>query len=137
MGILLDSGLLYMINAKTTVTAVPGYSTGNSAWQLVWLVLLLIFILVAAYYTSRFIGGVKLGQMKNSNFQLIDTYRISPNKVMQIVKVGNKFVVIAIGKDTVNLITELDESEITLKESIMIGKPNFKQIFDKLRNNKS
>lgn len=137
MGILLESDLIKDINSKTNETAAPGFSSGDSALQLVGLVLLLIFILIAAYYTSRFVGGIKLGQLKNSNFQLIDSYRISPNKVMQIVKVGNKIVVIAIGKDTVNYITELDESEVTIKESVMIEKPDFKKIFDKLRNNKS
>jgi flagellar protein FliO/FliZ len=112
-------------------------STSNNFWQLIGLVFLLIVILIATYYTSRFIGGLKLGQLKNSNFNVIDTYRISPNKMLQIVKVGNKYVVIAIGKDTINLITELEETEVYLRETISGDKQNFKQILEKLNSKRN
>lgn len=119
----------------TSSTIPQGVSSYDSIWQLVGLVSLLIIILVAAYYTSKFIGGIKLGQMKKSNFQVIDTYRVTPNKALQIVKIGNKFVVIAIGKDDIHLITELDESEVMIRESQQAEKQSFKQILDKLKNN--
>ncbi|MDF2611844.1 MAG: hypothetical protein K0R92_3318 [Lachnospiraceae bacterium] len=82
-----------------------GVSDSYNVSQLIGLVFLLIVILVAAYFTSKFVGGIKLGQLKDSNFTLIDTYRISPNKVLQIVKIGNKYIVIAVAKDTINVIT--------------------------------
>jgi flagellar protein FliO/FliZ len=109
-------------------------STMDSFLQLVGLVVLLVVILFAAYYTSKFVGGIKLGQMKNSNFQVIDAYRISPNKVIQIVKIANKYIVIAIGKDTVNYITELDEAEVYIRETHTGEKQSFKQTLEKLRN---
>ncbi len=119
---------------------ISGGSTGtNSFWQLAGLVLMLIIILVAAYYTSRLVGGIKLGQLRKSNFQVIDSYRVTPNKALQIVRIGNKYIVIAIGKDDINFITELDESEVILKEFQQGEKrgfdQSFKQILDKLKNN--
>lgn len=122
----------------STGAAVDNLSRGASSrgglWQLISLVLILVIILVAAYYTSRFIGGIKLGQMKKSNFQVIDSYRITANKALQIVKIGNKYVVIAIGKDNVSYITELDESEVMIRELHPGEKQDFKQIFEKLKN---
>ncbi len=119
----------------SSATMPQGTSTYDSILQLVGLVFLLIIILVAAYYTSRLIGGIKLGQMKKSNFQVIDSYRVTPNKALQIVKIGNKYVVVAIGKDNINFITELDESEVIIRESQQGEKQSFKQILDKLKNN--
>lgn len=119
---------------NTKAPAASELSTGDNILQLLGLVFLLIVILVAAYYTSKFVGGVKLGQLKNSNFHVIDTYRVSQNKMLQIVKIGNKYVVIAIGKDTINFITELDEADVLLKEVHTGEKPNFKQILDKLNS---
>lgn len=124
-----------------SIGSISGESSGyNSFWQLAGLVLMLIIILIAAYYTSRIVGGIKLGQLRRSNFQVIDSYRITPNKTLQIVKIGNKYIVIAIGKDDVNYITELDESEVILKEFHQGEKQgleqSFKQILDKLKNNK-
>lgn len=110
-------------------------STWDNLMQLIGLVFLLIIILIATYYTSRFVGGIKLGQMKNSNFTVIDNYRISQNKVIQIVKIANKYIVIAISKDTISYITELDEAEVLMKEMNSGQLQSFKQTLDKLRNN--
>lgn len=111
-----------------------GFSSFNSFLQLIGLVLLLILILAAAYYTSKFVGKATMGRLKNSNFHVIDSYRISQNKVIQIVKIGNKYVVIAIGKDTINYITELDESEVFIREPQTKENVNFKEILDKLKS---
>jgi flagellar protein FliO/FliZ len=119
----------------SSVTLPQGTASYDSPLQLVGLVFLLIIILIAAYYTSKFIGGIKLGQMKKSNFQVIDSYRVTPNKALQIVKIGNKYVVISIGKDNINFITELDEAEVVIRESHQGEKQSFIQIFDKLKNN--
>lgn len=113
---------------------VSSLSTWDSFLQLVGLFVLLIVILVAAYFTSRFVGGVKLGQMKNTNFRVIDAYRISPNKVIQIVKIANKYIVIAIAKDTVTYITELEETEVLIRETHTGERQSFKQTLEKLRN---
>lgn len=109
-------------------------SNSNSFMQLIGLVFILIVILIAAYYTSKYVGKLSLGQLKNTNFKIIDTYRISPNKFIQIVKIGNKYIVIAVAKDTVNFITELDESEVFVKEFHTNENITFKQILDKMRN---
>jgi len=107
-------------------------STWDSFIELIGLIVLLVIILVAAYYTTRFVGGIKQGQSKNSNFQVIDAYRISPNKVIQIVKIANKYIVVAIGKDTINFITELDESEVYIRDEQTVNRGSFKQILDKI-----
>ena len=124
------------VNQQASEVSPDKFTTSDNLLQLLGLVLLLIVILVAAYYTSRFIGKLKLGQLKNSNFNVIDTYRISPNKMLQIVKVGNKFLVISTSKDSVNYITELEESEVQIREAGTKEKQNFKQILEKFKNNK-
>ena len=127
-----------------TPTAAPGMAgqvtQGRSDWdsfmQLIGLVFLLIIILIATYYTTRFVGRTKLGQLKNSNFKVIDAYKVSQNKVVQIVKIGNKYIVLGIGKDTINYITELDEAEVSIREVHTGEKMSFKQILEKMKNNK-
>ncbi|MDF2510887.1 MAG: hypothetical protein K0S04_753 [Herbinix sp.] len=108
-------------------------STVDSFIQMLGLVVLLIVILIAAYYTTKFIGGMRQGQLKHSNFQVIDAYRISPNKVIEIVKIANKYVVIAIGKDSINYITELDEAEVLIKTEPGKELQSFTQTLDRLR----
>gem|GEM_PF-1384591 len=115
-------------------SGVPGPNSGNDWIQLVTLVFILIAILFAAYYTSRLVGKFTLGQLKNSNFKVIDTYRISPNKYLQIVKIANKYIAISVSKDNVQFLSELDESEIFIRDDNMKENLNFKQIFENIRN---
>lgn len=89
-------------------------STVENTIELIGLLFVFIIILVAAYFASKFIGQSKLGQVRNKNFQVIETYKVTPNKFLQLVKIGNKYVVIAIGKDEIHEITELSEEEVIL-----------------------
>ena len=131
---------LVLLHSLVGTTLTPtlkqsGGPTPNHDWlQLVGLVFILIIILFAAYYTSRLVGKFSLGQLKNSNFQVIDTYRISPNKFLQIVKVSNKFIVLSVSKDNIQFITELEESEVFIRDINNKENLSFKQIFDKIRN---
>lgn len=133
-----EEAIVKGFNEKTTEAAPQKFSSLDNIGQLLGLVLLLVIILFAAYYTSKFIGKMKLGQLKNTNFDVIDTYRISQGKLLQIVKIGKKYVVISIGKENVNYITELEEGDLVFKETHPDGKPvqkqRFRQIIDSIRN---
>ena len=123
-------------DANMAQNAVGSGSAWDGIIQLIGLVILLLLVLAATYFTTRFVGNIKLGQMKNSNFKLIDAYRISPNKVIQIVKIGNRYIVLAICKDTINYITELDEEDVVERDYQTREKLSFEQLLSKFRNNK-
>lgn len=106
----------------------------SSGWQLVGIFILFLFILGATYLTTKIVGGVKFNQMKNSNFRVIETYRITQNKFLQLVKIGNKYIVLAIGKDNINFIAELQEDEILNLDQMSKSKENFSTIMSKLTN---
>jgi len=106
----------------------------SSEWQLVGVFILFVFVLGACFLTTKIIGGIKIGQMKNSNFHVIETYRITQNKFLQIVKVGKKYLVLAISKDNVNLITELQDDEMIHLEQMNKSKESFSEIMLKLTN---
>lgn len=124
------------LNKGTSVNTPESFSTSNNVLELLGLCLVLAIILLAAYYTSRFIGRYKLGQLKDSNFQVIDMYRISNSKMLQIVKIANKYVVIGIGKDQITYITELDEGEVLTHEVKEGETQSFRDVFEKLKRNK-
>ncbi|MDI9508431.1 MAG: flagellar biosynthetic protein FliO [Clostridiales bacterium] len=128
-----DGELLKKVNSVVNDVEAEKISTFDNVLQLLGLVLLLILILIAAYYTSRFVGRYKLGQLKDSNIQVIEIYRISTNKMLQIVKIANKYVVLGISKEQITYITELDESQVLTHDAKEEEKQSFKQIFDKFK----
>ncbi|TAH69602.1 MAG: hypothetical protein EWM47_06400 [Anaerolineaceae bacterium] len=124
------------LNEATSEVAPDRFSTTDNILQLFGLCLLLIIILIAAYYTSKFVGRYKLGQFKDSNIKIIEAYKISTNKMLQIVKITNKYIVLGISKDQITYITELDESEVIAHDTYEGEKQSFRQIFEKIKGKK-
>jgi len=67
-------------------------------------------------------------QKKASNFAILDTLKISQNKYLQIVQTGKKYIVIAVCKDTVSVLTELKEEELLYIKDLTSESADFKEI---------
>lgn len=100
----------------------------SNVLQLMGLLIVFILILVVTYYTTRFVAGVKNGVTKNSNFKVLETYRLSQNKYLQLIQIGTKYFVIAVSKDNVNFLAELNENDIFIAEKNVTPSGNFKDI---------
>ena len=79
-----------------------------------FLTVILVFVLVLAltYFTTRFVGNYQKARTGSGNFEVIETYRITNGKYLQIVKIGEKYVVIGIDKDNITSICELSADDI-------------------------
>ncbi len=119
------------LNGKRTVG-----SSSNSVFELIVLIVIFVLIIVACYYVTRFIGTKQLKQYKNSNFTVLDTYRVTTNKFLQLVKMGEKYVVIAVTKDHISVITELTKEEIQLPENGEHKGISFKNVLTEMMNKK-
>lgn len=96
-----------------------------------------IFVLAITYFVTRWIGNYQKAQWKNRNMQVVETMRIANNKFIQIVKVAEEYLVIGIGKDSIELLTKLDESSVdALKLPEDVQMESFQDILKKLRANK-
>ena len=116
------------------------YLVGNStsdiqmAGRLIVLVLVFVFVLFLAYLAARISGSFQSNVInKNSNITVIEIFRISANKTIEIVKIGEHYLALAVSKDNVELLAELDENEIKEQERTL--EPiDFKKILDKMKN---
>ncbi len=117
----------------------------NSSWleslvQLICTILIFIFVVALAYFAARVAGSFQSNiATKQTNIKIIETYRITNNKFIQIVKLGDKYVALGVGKDEVNLIAELNPDSINDMQSPLTTKIDFKDVLAKIRkdnNNK-
>lgn len=112
-----------------------GISRVESLFNLFGMILVFLFILGIAYLTTRMLGDSKLLKQRNKNIDIIETYKLGPNKFIQIIKVGEKYVAIGIGKDEIEYLTELPKEQLIL-DSILNQRTNspesFKDILAKL-----
>ena len=108
--------------------------------QLITLLIILIFVLAVTYYVTRFVGNYQKNKLSGSNINILETMRIANNKYIQIVKIGSRVFAIAVAKDTVSYLCELDEDELIYKESssgkMLINNDNFKEILEKFKKDK-
>ena len=92
-------------------------STVQSIFELIGLIVIFAVVLIVCYYTTKFVAGRQLVQKRLGNFEVIETFPISQNKYLQLIRMGEKYIVIAVSKDTVSYITELNEEEVCSVQS--------------------
>lgn len=111
------------------------YSRLSSFAQLITLLIVFVFVLALTFYATKFMAKMQRNQFRNSNIQVIETFRLSNTKYIQIVKLGKKYVAIAVGKDTVTYLTDLDESELELNKALeKTNNLEFQEILKKIKD---
>ncbi len=110
----------------------------ESVVRLITTLLIFIFVLVITFWTSKFVAGYQKQKMITGNMEVVETLRIAPNKYLQIVRAGEQYFVIALGKDTVSLVAQLQPEELNLKEDTMVMSQyaDFKAILEKAKNSR-
>lgn len=79
--------------------------------ELFGVIIVFILILVACYYTTKWVGKNDLVNHAARNVSVLETYRIAPTKHIQVVRVGKKLLVIGVTKEHIEMLTELSEDE--------------------------
>lgn len=89
----------------------------DSFVQLITVLIIFVFVLILTYFTTRWMAGIQKGRSFNKNLRIIETISVGNNKMISIVEAGTKYIVVSIGKDDVNYLTELKEEEF--KETLL------------------
>ena len=107
----------------------------QSLIQLIGVLIIFLFVLIITYFTTKWVGGFQKTQMSRGNLSVVETVRIANNKYIQIVKVGDVYLVIAVGKDEVTKLAELSEDQLSYLQSEDSGRTqeSFQDILNKLK----
>lgn len=105
--------------------------------QLVSVLFIFLFVLVITYFTTKWLAGYQKGAMSNKNIRVIETFRVNNNKFILIIQIGEKYLAVAVCKDNINVLTELNEEQLTWlpmeEEKTSTGNPEFQEILEKLK----
>ena len=88
-------------------------SSFENAMQLIGVLVIFVVVLIITYLTTKWVGGYQKLRMKNKNLQMIESLNVAPNKYMCLVKAGEVYLVIAVGKDEVTLLTQLTKEQLS------------------------
>lgn len=106
----------------------------DSFAQFTTVIFIFILVLGLAYFTTRFIAKYEKNQNVNKNIEIIETYRLATNKFIAIVRVGEKYLALAIGKDDVTMLTELNEDDLNLVSPDKISTETFQDVLNKAKS---
>lgn len=110
--------------------------TATGYIQLITLLIVFVLILFVTAWITKWIGNQQRAQSVNSNIEVIETMRISVNKYVQVVRVGTKYIAIAVCKDTITMLCEIPEEQVKLRESSS-GAIHFRDLFQTILNKDS
>lgn len=105
----------------------------DSYVQFMTVLILFLFVLVITYWVTKWTAGYQKSQNVNANMELLDIIRLSNNKYIQIVRVGRKYLAVAICKDTVTMLTEIPEQDLIFSEKGLSKGQGFKDILEKMQ----
>ena len=109
-------------------------SDGMSSYlQFITVLIIFVFVLAITLWTTRWIAGYQKSKSLNANMELIESFRLTNNKYVQIIRVGQKYLAVAIGKDSVTMLTEVPEDQLVLSDSAQTSMPNFKELLQKVQ----
>lgn len=105
----------------------------ESVVQLITVLFIFVFVLAITWISTKYIAGIQKDKYKTGNMELIETLRISNNKYMQIVRVGNKYYCMAVCKDTVTMLGEIRKEDMVFSESNVNVNMDFHKILEKVK----
>ena len=106
----------------------------DSVVQFITVLFIFVFVLGITYFTTRYIAGIQKEQYKTGNMELIETLRISNNKYLQIVRAGDRYFCMAVCKDTVTMLGEIQKEEMVFHENNANVPMSFQDVLEKMKH---
>ncbi|MCX4306915.1 MAG: flagellar biosynthetic protein FliO [Acetatifactor sp.] len=101
--------------------------------QFITVLLLFVFVLAITAFVTKWIGGYQKGKSAGANMELVEAIRLSNNKYVQIVRVGRKYLALAVCKDTVTMLSEIPEEDLSFPGSSGEGASAFRDVLMKIQ----
>ena len=102
----------------------------DSYAQLIAVLVIFVVVLGVTALTTKWIANYQKQQSVNCNIEVIETTRISNSKYIQIIRVGETYMVIAVCKDTVTMLGEVPKEQLKEMNPQQMGM-KFKELFEK------
>ncbi|MBR1852273.1 MAG: flagellar biosynthetic protein FliO [Lachnospiraceae bacterium] len=104
--------------------------SANSFAQFFTVLVIFVAVLGITAWATRWMANYQKQQNENGNIAILETVRITNNKYLQLVRVGETYMAIAVCKDTVTMLGEIPAEQLVFRDSAG-GGTNFRELFEK------
>lgn len=96
-----------------------------------------VIVLMVTYMTTRWIGSYQKTQFSGKNIEYIEGMRLTNNKYIQILRIGQEYVAVAMCKDSITFLTKINKEDLIFDDEAHVSPQSFAALFDKVKNMKS
>ena len=109
----------------------------NNILQLIATLFVFVLVLALTYFVTKWIAKSGAMQSRAKNIKVIETYKIAPNKYIQIIQMGDKYYSIGVTKDSITFLTPLEEEQLKIPEDFgnTVGDTSFKEVMKNMLSN--
>ena len=103
----------------------------STLWNVLKLLVMLALVLALAYITSKIIARYQKNILTGkSNIQVVESFRILGDKYIAVVKIGESYYALGIGKTEITMIDKLNPEDLhlTLPEDTQTAVGSFKEV---------
>ncbi len=83
--------------------------------QLITVLLIFVVVLGITAVTTKYIANYQKHSGMNANIEILETIKVSPTKYIQLVRIGDTYVAMAVCKDTVTKLCEIPKEQLKIK----------------------
>ncbi len=110
-----------------------GGGAGDDLARFLTVLIIFIGVLAVTLWTTRWIAKYQKMQTVNRNIEVIETCRLTANKYVQILRMGDTYVAVAVCKDTVTLLGEIPKEQLEFVSQNGTTSLNFKDFLEKAK----
>ena len=99
--------------------------------QFITVLIVFVVVLGLTAFTTRYIANFQKQQNVNTNIEVLETMRITNNKYVQLIRIGDTYAAIAVCKDTVTMLCEIPKEQIKCKDIEASTSLHFKSLLNK------
>ena len=102
--------------------------------ELIASLLIFVVVLAAALVSTKWLANYQKGIRANGNIEIVESSQLTTNKYLQIVRIGEKYIAIAVCKDTVTMLCEISKEELKEGTVQSYNGPDFKTLLNRFKN---
>ena len=110
--------------------------TAGGVAQLLTVLVIFVAVLGVTAWVTAWMANYQKQQNSNGNIEVLETVRIANNKYLQLVRVGESYIAIAVCKDTVTMLCQVPAGQVTLRQDGQ-GNVSFRELFEKSMKKRS
>lgn len=88
----------------------------NNSWSTLFIILIMVVVMVGAYFTTKFLSGKANRSLKSRHIQVIDRVGLAKDKALFLTKVGGRCFFIGVTNQSINTLGEIEPDELNLEK---------------------